>query len=318
LTTLLVRKIISMTKSIWFLIPALIFVSCTNKNVLTPEELKIYQAEIDAWHVQRLEKVKAPNGWLNLVGLYWLKSGMNTFGSGENNNIVFPKGKIAEQAGYFLVKGNVVDIHINDGVSIAINGNPVAEQTIFHPDSTKTIILKSGSLRWNIIKRDSELGIRLRDDESETIKSFSGIERFPVDPEYRVEATFEKSDSSRTIEITNVLDQTTPQRSPGSIVFEIKGTQYRLDVLEGGKEEYFVIVSDATSGKETYAGGRFMYVKHPDISEKIIVDFNKAYNPPCVFTPYATCPLPPAQNVLPVEIKAGEKVYEYNSEVAVD
>jgi uncharacterized protein (DUF1684 family) len=92
-------------------------------------------------------------------------------------------------------------------------------------------------------------------------------------------------------------------------VFELQGKQHHLDVLEGGKDEFFIIIADQTSGNETYGGGRFIYVKHPDANDKVIIDFNKAYNPPCVFTPYATCPLPPGQNVLDVAIRAGEKNY---------
>lgn len=287
----------------------LIFISaCADKNKLSPEELQAYQKEIDAWHSKRIENVSAPNGWLNLVGLYWLEPGINTFGSSAKNQIAFPEGKIAAEAGYFLVNGSQVDIYVRDGVNITAEGKAVTRQTIYIADSTP-VVLASGSLRWNIIKRDDKLGIRLRDDESITQKKFAGIERYPIDPQYKVEATFVKADSSRTIDVTNVLGQTRAQRSPGTLVFELQGNEHRLDVLEGGKDEFFIIIADETSGKETYGGGRFIYVKHPDANNKVILDFNKAYNTPCVFTPYATCPLPPHQNVLTIAIKAGEKNY---------
>ncbi len=301
-------------RNIFFLLWAMSLVmSCANKKTLSADELKAYESDVNTWHAKRIEDVKAPNGWLNLVGLLWLEPGMNTFGSGEKNNVVFPEGKIAEQAGYFLVQGETVTIHVNKDVNITNNGKPVTEQVIFHPDSTKAIVLESGSLKWNIIKRDTKLGIRLRDLESEELKTFAGVERYSIDPEFRVEAVFEKTDSTHTIDITNVLGQTTPQLSPGSLVFNLQGKEYRLDVLKGNKEEFFVIFADATSGKETYGGGRFLYVKKPVGDEPTYIDFNKAYNPPCVFTPYATCPLPPKQNQLPVEIKAGEKNYGHES-----
>lgn len=282
---------------------------CSPKKTFTPEERQAYEDSLNAWHTRRLEDVKAPNGWLNLVGLYWLEPGPNTFGSGEKNNIVFPKDKIAEQAGYFIVQDNQVILRVNSNIPITIHGKPVTtEQVVFHPDSS-VIVVESGSLRWNIIRRDTKLAIRLRDLDSEATKSFADIERYPVDPAFRVEATFEKADSSRTIDITNIVGQTTAQRSPGTLVFDLLGKEYRLDVLEGNKDEFFVIFADVTSGHETYGGGRFVYVKKPVTGEATYIDFNKAYNPPCVFTPYATCPLPPSQNVLAVEVKAGEKNY---------
>jgi uncharacterized protein len=163
-----------------FTVVILIFISaCAHKNELTPEELQAYKKEIDAWHSKRIENVSAPNGWLNLVGLYWLEPGINTFGSSSKNKIVFPKGKIAEQAGYFLVKGNQVEIYIHKGVNITADGHELTNQTIYTLDSTP-IMLSSGSLRWNVIKRDDKLAIRLRDDASITQKKFSGIERYPI------------------------------------------------------------------------------------------------------------------------------------------
>lgn len=290
-------------------IVTLIFLAaCADKNKLSPEQLQAYKKEIDEWHSKRIENVSAPNGWLNLVGLYWLEPGINTFGSSSKNKIVFPEGTIAEEAGYFLVNGNQVDLYIRDGVTVTAEGEPLTRKTIYRADSTP-VTVASGTLRWNIIKRDDKLGIRLRDDESVTQKKFTGIDRYPVDPQYKVEATFVNADSSRTIDVTNVLGQTHSQRSPGTLVFELHGKEHRLDVLEGGKDEFFIIIADQTSGKETYGGGRFIYVKHPDADNHVTLDFNKAYNPPCVFTPFATCPLPPRQNVLDIAIQAGEKNY---------
>lgn len=291
------------------IVTLILFSACTGKNKVSPEELQAYKNEIDDWHAKRIENVSAPNGWLNLVGLYWLEPGINTFGSSSKNKIVFPAGKIAEEAGYFFVTGNQVDLYIRDGVTVTAEGKPLTQKTIYIADSTP-VVVASGTLRWNIIKRDNKLGIRLRDDESVTQKKFTGIDRYAVDPHYKVESTFIPADSSRTIDVTNVLGQTHAQHSPGKLVFELQGKEYQLDVLEGGKDEFFIIIADQTSGKETYGGGRFIYVKHPDANNHVTLDFNKAYNPPCVFTPYATCPLPPSQNVLDIAIQAGEKNYD--------
>jgi len=286
-------------------------VCCSPNREMTEAERAAYQQEIDQWHTGRLDKVKAPNGWLNLVGLYWLEPGINTFGSDAGNNIVFPAGKIAGQAGYFLVEGNTVTLVANDDVAIRLNDRPVKKEIIYHPDSARAPMLQSSSLRWNIIKRETKLGIRLRDDDADLLRAFKGVDRFAVDPAYRVEAVLEPADPSHQVSITNVLGQTYQRPSPGVLVFTLDGREQRLTpIIEGEGDELFIIFADATSSKETYGGGRFLYAKSPGADRKVILDFNKAYNPPCVFTPYATCPLPPEENVLPVAIHAGEKSYE--------
>jgi uncharacterized protein (DUF1684 family) len=288
-----------------------LLLSCSTKKKMTPEEITAYETEINTWHAKRIDDVKAPNGWVNLIGLYWLEPGINSFGTGEKNNIVFPNGTLPEKAGYFLVKENTVSMTVEKGVDILSNGAAITNGIIFHPDSTKNPQLAFGSLRWNIIKRDTKLGIRVRDLESSALKNFKGVERFPINPHWKLAARFEKADSLKTIDITNILGQTTAQNSPGAIVFEWEGKEYKLDALEG-KDEFFIVFADATTGKETYGGGRFIYVKKPGADGNTTIDFNKAYNPPCVFSPYATCPLPPKQNVLLIEIKVGELAYHYD------
>ncbi|HTF18849.1 MAG TPA: DUF1684 domain-containing protein [Chryseolinea sp.] len=284
---------------------------CTTKSGYSREELSQYEQEINAWHTHRLQQVKAQDGWLNLLGLYWLETGINTFGSGANNQVVFPDSTLEEQAGYFLVEHDHVEMQLNQDTRAMIKRKPVRNETIFYADSIKQPQVENDRIAWTIIRRDGKFGVRVRDLTMQAVKNFRGVERFPIDPEYRVEATFVPAEG-RTIDITNVLGQTTSQNSPGTLVFTWKGAEQTLDVLEGGKEEYFVIIADETSGKETYAGGRYLYVKHADERGKVVLDFNKTYNPPCVFTPYATCPLPPHQNILPFRVLAGEKVYNHD------
>lgn len=275
---------------------------------MSEAERKNYEGEINAWHTERLDKVKAPNGWLNLAGLFWLKPGTNSFGADSANAIIFPKGEA--RAGSFEVNGDTVTLHAASE-NITFKGQPVKDLIIYQPDSSKEITI--GSLRFNIIKRDKQLGIRLRDDEAPLQKSFTDIERFPIDPQFRLEASFEKADSLKTIPITNIIGQTTAQKSPGTLKFTWEGKTYSLDALDE-KDEFFIIFGDETSAAETYAGGRFLYVKKPkNDNDKVIIDFNKAYNPPCVFTPFATCPLPPKQNRLPIAIRAGEKNFGTHS-----
>ncbi len=296
-------------KGFLFSLFVLATVSCTQ-----PSENKVdriaYAKEIDQWHTERIDEVKSDNGWLNLAGLYWLKEGINTFGSDESNDIVFPAGKIDGRAGYFLVKNGVVEIHALPDAKILIDSSVVSDKIIFHPDSTTHAQLAHGSLRWFIIKRDDQVGIRLRDMESKALAEFTGIDRYEVDPAWRIEAKAEIPETPKRISITNVLGQTTDQISPGTIVFTVNDQTYRLDALDEGTGEWFIIFGDSTNTKETYPAGRYLYVKLPDAAGNTIIDFNKSYNPPCAFTPFATCPLPPAQNVLPLSIRAGEKLFK--------
>lgn len=278
-----------------------------------PEKPAIDQAaylnEIEAWHTKRLEDLKDTSGWLNLAGIYWLREGINTFGSSEKNQVIFPPGTIAGEAGYFLVKNGIVKMEVKPEVAVTAGGLPVTSLEIFHPDSANVVTAAHGTLRWFVIKRDNQLGIRLRDLTSKAVQEFKGIERYPVNTEWRVTAAFKATDG-KTIDITNVLGQTVPQESPGILEFEIEGNPYSIEALDGGKEELFLIFGDATNGKDTYSAGRYLYVKRPDAEGKVIIDFNKSYNPPCAFTPFATCPLPPRQNVLLLAVEAGEKNYE--------
>jgi len=298
-------------------VPALILLTLTkcdkNKSDQPILDVAAHKVEIEEWYQKRLTDLRGDNGWLNLAGLFWLKEGVNTFGSDESNDVVFPKGKIATKAGFFLVKNRVVQFNGLPDVEVLDKGIPVKEKIIFHPDSAKNSLLSHGSLQWFIIKRDDQVGIRLRDLESKSIEEFTGIDRYEVNPEWRVQARLEVPLTPKKIDITNVLGQTTAQSSPGTLVFALGGEEYRLDVLEGGKDEFFIIFGDPTNENETYPAGRYMYVKTPDAAGNVIIDFNKAYNPPCAFTPFATCPLPPAQNVLPVAILAGEKNYHLDS-----
>jgi hypothetical protein len=287
----------------------IVLVSCASRKENDAAARQAYENEINQWHIKRIEDLKADNGWLNLVGLFWLKPGINTFGSAEKNDLIFPSGKIAGEAGYFLLHdGRVTLVAKKDAGDFLVNKVKLTQQIIFHPDSVHSPLVEIGTLRFHVIKRDDKFGIRLRDLESEEVKNFQGVERYPVDDVYKVEARFEKGDSTRTIDITNIIGQTTAQRSPGTVVFQLEGEEFRLDVLDG-KQEYFIVFADATSGSETYGSGRFLYIAKPGPDGKTILDFNKAYNPPCAFTPYATCPLPPKQNILSVAIKAGEKNY---------
>lgn len=279
------------------------------KNVFTDSN---YIKEIQTWHQRRIEGLKAENGWLNLAGLFWLEEGVNTFGSDKTNKLVFPKG--AAFMGRFILKNGEIIIETSLESQIKTLNNEAVQSLKVYPVE-KDITLKSGSLRWFIIKRVNKYGIRLRDLESETLLHFKDIDTYPIEQKWRIKARFEASEWGKKIPITDVLGQTNMQPSPGTLVFMIDKIEYRLDAIEDGKQ-LFIIFKDATSGKDTYGAGRFLYTEKPNTVHRtpngevvVYLDFNKSINPPCAFTEFATCPLPPEQNWLSVAISAGEKKF---------
>lgn len=282
-----------------------IFLSVSLFSFITVSDDSDYEKEIKAWHQNRIEGLKKENGWLNLAGLFWLQEGRNSFGSDVENKIVFPKGKSNAFLGDFILSNGEVYVETKADAEVFNENEKVGKLKIF--PSEKTILLKHKTLRWLVIKRGNKYAIRLRDLESPFLKEFHGIETFKIDPKWKLKAKFVPAEGKK-IAILDVTGQTSQQDSPGYLVFSIAGKEYKLDALLEG-EEFFIIFGDKTNKKETYGAGRFVYTAKPDAEGYTYLDFNKAYNPPCAFTPYATCPLPPKQNILPIEIKAGEKNY---------
>ncbi|MDD2792556.1 MAG: DUF1684 domain-containing protein [Sediminibacterium sp.] len=269
-----------------------------------------YAAEIEQWVKGRYAALKnTKSGWLNLAGLYWLEEGKNSFGTAAGNKIVFPKGTIAAKAGYFELNNGKVTLVPEKGVAIQVNGRPITRELIYSKDSLRSAVSSYGSLHWTIIRREDRIGIRLRNDLNESLLHFKSIDRYPADTAWKLEAVLKEPLFPTSIPIKNVLGQTIQMKLLGKLIFTIQGKVFSLDAVGEGDDELFVIFGDATNTHTTYGAGRFMYVPKPDASGKTILDFNKAFNPPCAFTPFATCPLPPQQNVLPVAVTAGEKDY---------
>ena len=250
-----------------------------------------YKEQVDQWHQKRLESLKSENGWLNLAGLFWLETGANTVGSAASNNIVFPKG--ADRLGVFQLTNGTVQFTPAANAGITVEGQPVTETiTLFSPTQTKPVVLQQGSLRWFIIKRVDRFAVRLRDLDSPTLKTFKGIDRFAVDEKWQVRARLNVPKQPQTIAILDVLGMTRPQQLAGTLEFELNGQRVRLDAVTEG-DELFIMFADATNSHETYGAGRFLYAEKPGPDGTTLLDFNKATNPPCAFTQYATCPLPP-------------------------
>jgi hypothetical protein len=270
-----------------------------------------YVAAIESWHAERAASLREPDGWFSLAGLFWLVPGENPFGAAESNRLVFPEGKAPARAGSFVRQGDAVTLRVRPGVPVTCGGRPVTRMALrADADSGGPSGLALGPLRFHVIRRGGRVGVRLKDLESPERARFTGLEYYAVDPGWRLRARFEPYDPPKPVAITNVLGDVSESESPGAVVFERGGRTYRLDpILEEGSDELFLIFADSTNGRGTYGAGRFLYAKPPGPDGILELDFNRAYNPPCAFTPFATCPLPPPQNRLPLAIAAGEKDY---------
>lgn len=285
------------------LIALISFFVCFQSIAQTPTA---YEKELDAWNKKRVAYLKSESGWLNLAGLFWLQPGENKIGTSEENTVVLPAGKGPALAGNLQWQDGQVKLFAEPNTAFSIANKSIQQAIVYHPDSTAQPVVALGSLRFHIIKRDTKIGVRLRDLEHPALAAFKGVDRFTPDTAYKVTAQLVPATGNKTIAITNVLGQTMQQPSPGTLVFAIKGKTYSLEALTEG-EELFILFGDKTNGYETYGAGRFLYAAMPAADGKVLLDFNKAINPPCAFTPYATCPLPPRQNQLPLRIPAGEQ-----------
>jgi len=276
-----------------------------------PVDREAHAAEIRSWRSQRLAGLTNENGWLTLVGLYWLKPGENTLGRAPGNTIVLDHPGLARAAGSFVLEHDQVRFQALPESGITLDGEPVTQFDLKPDTSGAPTVLASGTLRFLIIERAARLGVRVRDVEHPLRTHFAGPDYFPVDPEWARPAQFHAYVPVKRIPIVNVLGMIIDMDSPGYLTFEAAGREWRLDALSEGAdaEELFLMFADATSGRETYGAGRFLYVPLPEAGE-VLVDFNKAYNPPCAFNEFATCPLPPQQNRLSLRVEAGERSYQ--------
>ena len=266
-----------------------------------------YQAEIKEWDAKRLESLKSANGWVNLAGLYWLKPGENRFGKGKTNELVFDHPEFPEQLGTFVLTEKEVKWKTASGQTVLDINTPVQDAVIFQVEGGQPQSLSYKTFRWSIIKREDLIGVRLRDLANPALDKLQKIDRFKASTQWVIKATFEPS-LIPNILTTNILGQTYSQPHPGKVVFEVNGKKYALDVVdEGDPDKYNIVFGDATNGEETYASGRFLNVPKPDANGNTVIDFNKAYNPPCAFSAFSTCPIPTKANTLPIRILAGEK-----------
>ena len=273
------------------------------------EKMKHY-SDILQWRTERIERLTKPDGWLSLVGMHWLpKSGVTQVGSGEINGTRLTVGP--DKLGLIAVEeGNQVWLEPESGVALTIDGLPVAGRTKLVADSqgTATVVgFNDGKASFIVIERGGKLALRVRDAEAATRIKFTGIDYFPVDKGFRYTATFTPHDAGRTIDIVNVIGMVEPMMNPGTVTFSTGKKTFTLEAIDEGDQRLFLVFADRTSGKESYAAARFLYAEYPGADGKTVVDFNKAYNPPCAFTPFSTCPMPPPENRMDMAVTAGEK-----------
>ena len=267
-----------------------------------------YRADIEAWRAHRLERLTAPDGWLTLVGLHFLPEGESSLGRAADNDIVLAAGP--DRIGSVtLDEKNQVRLRVNPGVEVRVDGRAVLSAELSEGRGAPPTLVTSGTMSFYVINRGGKPALRVKDSAAPRRTQFAGIEHFPIDPAWRMVARWEPFLRPREVPIKNILGQESPAMVLGRAVFERDGRTFGLlPIQESLGAPLFFIISDLTSGESTYAAARFLYADPPEDGQ-VVLDFNRAINPPCAFTPFATCPLPPEENRLPIVVTAGEKDY---------
>jgi uncharacterized protein len=280
----------------------------------------VHAAEINNWRETRVGNLRKPDGWLSLVGLHWLSDGEQTVGAAADSAVVLATGpkhlgtiRVVGKTVSFKPDSAVTDLRVQSlqdnawiDVSASATGFDIEADSGTHPGR----ILIGTEASVALIERGGKLALRVKDASASTRTGFVGIDYYPINLSWRIEAEWTAHATPQTFEIQNVLGMIEQMPSPGYASFSRDGKNYRLHpVLEAGSDELFFIFADRTNGRETYGAGRFFYATPPVAGGKVVLDFNKAYNPPCAFTEFSTCPLPPPENRLDLAVTAGEKKY---------
>ncbi len=272
-----------------------------------------YARSIDEWRAVREASLRNDNSWLTLAGRFQMKPGVNTFGTGKKNDIVFPpelKGVGPDTLGTFDVDtvNKKVTLTLAPRVWMTFEGKAFSGTRSINLDPKKTEWLALGRMAMTVITRDGKYILRLANNESKVRSKFPGRIWYAADEKFKVEATFNAYPPGKTVPIVNVIDEVSDEPCPGYVEFKLNGVTQKLDVVGNNSNGLFFVIRDGTSGDTTYRPSRFLYVDFkPTDGETFTLDFNKAYNPPCAFSEFTTCPLPPEQNIMKVRIEAGEK-----------
>lgn len=264
-----------------------------------------YELDISQWRKTMDDVLRQENGWLALAGLFWLEDGDNPFGTGADNQVILPDKAGIETIGHFRLEQGKISLVVTADVEVEVNGQTV-RQAVLPPDvSENPGLIKLGDLQMMVIERSGQYAIRLWDNGRPERLNFSGRNWFPLQEAYRIAGTYHRFEQPTAVTIQRTLGAAIDMQLPGEIRFQWQGIAHQLWVSELPSGELSLMFKDATSGDSTYGAGRYLTIAAP-IAVQIIVDFNRAYHPPCAVTDYATCPLPPLQNQLPFRVEAGE------------
>jgi uncharacterized protein (DUF1684 family) len=268
-----------------------------------------YEAEIARYRAERETRLRAEDGWLSLAGLFWLERGVNRIGSNPVCEVRLPADAAPPAVGELLYDGTRARLVPRPEAALLVNGERTEERTLLDDAEGEPDVVELGRLRFYVIRRGERSAVRVKDPENEARRAFRGLDFFPVDPAYRVVGRLRRFETPRPVTVPTVVGTAVEMLAPGRVEFSLGGRDLSLLPLmeEPGETELFVIFRDGTSGDESYGAGRFLSARLD--GERVTLDFNKAYNPPCAFTPFATCPLPPPENRFAVKIRAGEKAY---------
>ena len=264
-----------------------------------------YAKSIQEWQAERAAGLTKAEGWLALIGLHPLQPGENFLGSAADNSIKLAAGPA--YLGKLTVTGDKALFASAPGALATIDGQSAQPTELLYREENPTEVL-FGSASLYVIERGGTLFVRVKDRASPRLKEFAGLDFFPIDPSWRIDAQWVEFDPQHEINVTNMLGQTAPTPVPGKAVFTKDGKTFELLPIDEGDDELFFVFTDLTAGEETYTASRFLYASKPK-DGKIVLDFNRAQNPPCAFTPFATCPLPPKENSISLRVTAGEKKY---------
>ncbi len=262
------------------------------------------------WRQWRVERLTAETGWVTLIGLDWLVAGENRLGSAPGSELLLPADKAPARVGVIALAGGKTTLRPEPGVALTVDGKPVSGEIELKSDQAEeTTLVELGPINFYVIERGGKFGLRIRDREAKLRREFPGLDYFPADPAYRLTARFTPNPPGTQVTVANVLGMSEPTPSPGKVTITLGGTEYTLTALDDtGDGRLFLIVGDKTNGRETYGGGRYLYADPPK-DGVTIVDLNRLYNPPCAFTPWSTCTLPPRENKLPLRLEVGEKKF---------
>ena len=268
---------------------------------------KAYINEIEHWQQLRVDSLKGQTGYINLAGLFWLSNEVSSIGADSSSTFIFP-AKAANNLGRIIMNRDSIWFVQDVPGLVKLSGNSKSDTTLIYVEGSVNIRMSYEDLHWYMIKRGTDFGIRLKDYNHPLLATFNHIDNYSIDTKWKVKATWEAYREPKMVIVHNQVGMELEQEVFGALRFELDGSSYKLEPLgPPAGDEYFILIYDETSGHETYGSGRYMYMPVADENGETYIDFNKAFNPPCVFTEFATCIFPHEDNRLPIKIEAGEK-----------